>query len=195
MDNKIELIKKIKKDCFNCKTCDIGKNLVLDQKDPHVFASGELGAKVVVVAQNPGKEEVNKKLPLIGPSGKNLNALLGLAGLKRKEIYITNTVKCFTPQNRAPFPAEIKACKDFLKRELEAIKPRLILALGNYAVKYFVKKGGVLSLHGTIIHSDEFNVDVFVTLHPSPMNYNRDTSKKVLLEDFTKLKEILQNYK
>ena len=195
MNIKIAKIKRIKKTCFNCITCDIGKDFVCKGKDPHVFSSGNLNAKVMIVAQNPGKEEVKKKLPLIGPSGKNLNYLLTLAGLEREEVYITNTVKCFTPGNRAPLPAEIKACKNFLKKEIEIIKPEIVLALGNYAVKYFLKKVGVCALHGTVQHSEEFDVDVFITFHPSPMNYNKDITKKFLYDDFAKLRKVLQKYK
>jgi len=147
----------------------------------------------MVVGQNPGYYETVEKRPFIGKAGKNFDQFLStVLGLERKYIYITNTVKCYTPNNRGPIDEEINACKTFLKQEFEVIKPKIVLALGNYAVQYFTGHGGMTRCHGQVEYSKEFGVQVFPMYHPSPLNMNKAQIWELTKRDFEKLKRILE---
>lgn len=192
MNPKIVQLRSLKAECLACKSCPLyrGDGRVAS---PHVFGRGNVKAKLMVVGQNPGYYETVEKKPFIGKAGKNFDAFLSeVLGLERKYIYITNTVKCYTPNNRGPTDEEVQTCKRFLKQELEIIKPRIILALGNYALQYFTGHGGMTRCHGKIEHSKEFDVDVFPMYHPSPLNMNKAEIRELTRKDFETLKQILE---
>lgn len=190
MSERVERLKQVKTACFQCTKCKLHKG---DQRvsSPHVFGRGNVNAKIMVVGQNPGYNETVQKKPFIGAAGKNFDKFLGEIGLTRNDIYITNTVKCYTPDNRGPESDEVQACKDFLKYELETIKPQIVVVLGNYALEYFTGHGGMSKCHGRIEHSTEFDVDVFPMYHPSPLNMNKAEIVKLARQDFEKLKVYL----
>ncbi len=192
MSEKIALLKELKAECMSCTTCRLHKGDSKVQK-PHVFGSGNVRAKIMVVGQNPGFNETQKGKPFIGAAGKNFDKFLAdILELDRDHIYITNTVKCYSPKNRAPYWDETDACRHFLRREIEAIQPKVILALGNYAAQYFLKKTGMKDLHGKKVWSEEFNVYVVPLYHPSPMNMNKPVLKQATTDDFIKLKKMLE---
>ena len=191
MNVKIEKIIELRDECYSCTKCPLHKG---DQrvKSPHVFGRGNINATIMVVGQNPGYNETVKKKPFIGPAGINFDRFLKEIGLERRQVYITNTVKCYTTGNRAPQPHEVSSCKSILKREVELIKPKVIVALGNYALRYFTGKMGMSQVHGQLIRSEEFDVDVFPMYHPSPMNMNKSKIVNLTKIDFSKLKEHLE---
>ncbi len=192
MNPKIIQLQALKQECLRCKDCALceGDNRV---QEPHVFGWGNVRAKIMVVGQNPGYDETVQGRPFVGISGKTFDELLSnTLGIERKHIYITNTVKCYTPKNRGPYPEEMALCKHFLKREIEIIKPKIVLALGNYALQYFTKHGGISKCHGQLERSKEFDVDVFPVYHPSPLNMNKPSIRRATEEDFRTLKQILE---
>ena len=190
MSERIETLRQVKTACFQCTKCKLCKG---DQRvtRPHVFGRGNVNAKIIVVGQNPGYNETVQGKPFIGAAGKNFDRFLAEIGLTRQDIYITNTVKCYTPDNRGPESDEVQACKEILKKELEAIKPQVVVALGNYALDYFTGHGRMSKCHGQVEHSAEFDVDVFPMYHPSPLNMNKANIVKEAREDFAKLKQYL----
>lgn len=192
MNKKTEQLVALKKQCFNCKKCPIAQGDAR-VKSPHVFGCGNINAKIVVVGQNPGYNETIIKKPFVGDAGKNFDQFLqNILGIDRDHIYITNTIKCYTPDNRAPTEEEVEACKDFLKQEIQIIQPKIIVVLGNYALKYFTKHGGITKSHGKLERSEEFEVDVFPMYHPSPLNMNKAEIRRQAEEDFMKLKQFLK---
>jgi uracil-DNA glycosylase family 4 len=100
-----------------------------------VFGVGPSSAKVILVGEAPGYQEDKEGIPFVGAAGKNLNALLDEAGLRRDEVYITNVVKVRPPGNRDPTDEEIEACRPFLEGQISAIKPKLVVALGRIAAR------------------------------------------------------------
>jgi len=191
MNSKIERLVVLKRQCFNCKKCPISQG---DTRvaSPHVFGCGNINARIVVVGQNPGYNETIIKKPFVGAAGKNFDQMLQQTlGVDRNHIYITNTIKCYTPGNRAPTDEEVYACKDFLKQEIGIIQPEIIVVLGNYALQYFTKHAGMTNSHGKLEKSAEFGINVFPMYHPSPLNMNKVEIKKQAEEDFIKLKQIL----
>lgn len=107
----------------------------------HVPAHGCVGAELMIVGQSPGHEEVKKKQPFVGPSGRLLTWFLDELALTREEVYITNVLKCKPPRNRPGAADEIKACKArWLSNELKAVRPSVILLLGGDAHKAIMPK-------------------------------------------------------
>lgn len=114
-----------------------------------VAGEGPADAEVMIVGQNPGEQEDDQGRPFVGKTGKLLDELLLQAGLARERVYITNAVKCITPQNREPNVREARACASYLVAEIARYRPRVIVLLGNGPVKVCVDpKGGVTKLRG-----------------------------------------------
>ncbi|MCX8196068.1 MAG: uracil-DNA glycosylase [Acidilobaceae archaeon] len=111
--------------CVKCRLHAFRKNAVPGE--------GPLGARVVLVGEAPGRAEDELGRPFVGPSGRLLEQLLGAAGLRREEVYVTNVVKCRPPGNRRPRGDEVRACLPYLLAELSALSPALVVALGETA--------------------------------------------------------------
>jgi DNA polymerase len=113
-----------------CGRCTLAKRrttVVVGEGDPH--------AAVLFIGEGPGAEEDRSGRPFVGPAGKLLDAMIFALGLERREVYITNVVKCRPPGNRDPEEEEMAACAAFLDRQIELIKPRLIVSLGKPAAR------------------------------------------------------------
>jgi uracil-DNA glycosylase family 4 len=98
----------------------------------------------MLIAQAPGNKEDNEGKIFIGPSGKVLDEILRIAGIDRKEVYITNIIKCMLPKYRRPRQDEIEICTEYLDEEIELINPVVICPLGYYAIEYIFKKYAIL---------------------------------------------------
>ena len=130
-----------------------------------VEGEGQLDSEVMVIGQAPGRFEDISGRPFIGASGRLLDRLLGLAGLKREEVYITSVVQFFPPKNRKPSDSEIAKCMPFLERQIEVIRPKVVVLLGAVSAGTLVGKGKVMSEHGSFVEKD--GIMYFVTLHPA----------------------------
>lgn len=197
---KIEALKKLKEECLNCvgrKGCSICSTKALardgEYYDRHVFGVGNVNADIMLCAQNPGHTELLQGKPLVGPSGKKTNEILNFIGLERKEVYITNIVKGYTDGNDTPVRDEISACMTFLRKELDIIKPKLIVTFGKPSIE------GLTDIQVPITtRCNEFfttsgrigNYVIFPMIHPSPKNAGR---KYLLDEGMEKLKIIIKN--
>ncbi|MCG2634236.1 MAG: uracil-DNA glycosylase, partial [Gammaproteobacteria bacterium] len=115
----------------NCQACALhrGRNQV-------VFGSGSQSADWLFVGEGPGAEEDRQGQPFVGRAGQLLTAMLKAIGLRRSQVYIANVVKCRPPENRNPTPDEMEACAPLLKRQIELLKPRVIVALGGVAANH-----------------------------------------------------------
>jgi DNA polymerase len=179
---------KISEDIGDCKRCRLheGRNRI-------VFGSGNEQARLVFVGEGPGADEDAQGLPFVGRAGQLLTQMIeGTAQkegipLKRPDVYICNVVKCRPPENRTPQPDEMEICGQFLFRQLEAIRPKAICALGSTAAKAILgTKEGVTRLRGKWLQWRD--IPLIVTYHPSyllrPYNQN---AKKEAWEDLKKV--------
>ena len=183
-DNLLKIVDDIG-DCQRCRLHE-GRNKI-------VFGSGSDKAALVFVGEGPGADEDEQGMPFVGRAGQLLTQMIeGTAKkegipLTRPDVYICNVVKCRPPENRTPFPDEMEICGEFLFRQLEAIKPKAICALGSTAAKALLAtKDGVMKLRGKW-HKWR-DIPVMVTYHPSyllrPYNQN---AKKEAWEDLKKV--------
>lgn len=161
------------KDCRKCRLGELRKN--------YVFGEGNEKAKVVVVGEAPGAEEDAQGRPFVGRSGQLLDKILEAVKFRREEVYICNVVKSRPPENRNPLPDEIEACMPYLNRQLEIIKPKIILALGRVAANALLdNKLSMSAMRGKVLKWR--NIDVFVTYHPAALLRNPNW-KRLCWED------------
>lgn len=178
-------------------------NNYFHQDVPLVFGDGPASAKIVLVGEAPGKNEVEKGKPFVGQAGKNLEEFMEILELRRDDIYITNVVK-FRPykinektnrtSNRPPTREEIKICQPFLKKELELLQPKLIVSLGNVPLKCLTmdESAAIGEYHGkpVDISFTENPTVLFPLYHPASIIYRAEL-KSVYIEDLHKLKEFM----
>ncbi len=180
-DKYINLAKQMRNNCYACKNCELG-NVWDDNSDPHVYAMGNIGAKFLFIAEAPGADEVKQKKPLIGKSGKVFEEyILGGLGLDRMDVWITNTVLCRPPGNRKPTPNEKKACLPHFRKQLDIIKPTLVITLGATPMATMLGiDSGITHFAGGSYMSKFYNIETFVLLHPSYFlrNHKFDLLKK-----------------
>lgn len=179
----LETLRLQAEECRACPLCEGRTNLV--------FGTGSETARVLIVGEAPGKNEDLQGEPFVGAAGKNLNALLALAGLTREEVYIANVLKCRPPGNRDPQADEIQACTPFLREQTRTIDPEFIVTLGNFSTKFILKTDrGITGLHGQLQQAGKFKV--FPVYHPAAAIYDR-TKQAALEEDFRTLGRLLGN--
>jgi uracil-DNA glycosylase len=140
-----------------------------------VFGMGSTRAQWLVVGEAPGEQEDRQGLPFVGPSGELLDAMLGALQLTRAEdgpapqaqrVYIANTIKCRPPGNRNPAPEELSRCEPFLVRQIALLRPRIILAMGRFAVQSLLRSSEPVGRLRGRVHSYQ-GVPLVVTYHPA----------------------------
>ena len=180
--HQLEKIAETVKNCTNCKLCETRTNAVPGK--------GNFGADVIFVGEAPGRNEDINGEPFVGAAGKKLDAILADTGIDRKDVYITNIVKCRPPSNRAPSKAEELACIDFINQEIEIIAPKIICVMGNTAYGTLLGGKEITKNHGKIIEKD--GKKFFLTFHPAATIYNQNLIYE-LKKDFKKLAQFLRD--
>lgn len=158
-----------------------------------VFGAGDADADLMFVGEAPGAEEDRTGLPFVGRAGALLTELLGEVGIRRDDVFITNTVKSRPPGNRDPLPLELDACRPYLDRQIDLIQPRVIATLGNFATKLITRSQvGITRVRGAPqVHELAGRaVFVFPLLHPAAA-LRTPSLKDTLREDFAKLPALL----
>jgi len=159
-------------ECTRCKL-HVGRNKI-------VFGVGDPNAKLMFVGEGPGAEEDARGEPFVGRAGKTLDKMIESIGLSRAEVYIANIVKCRPPKNRDPEKDEIETCFPFLVRQIEAIAPRAIVALGSPAAKTLLNTStGITRLRGQ--WHDFRGIPLMPTFHPAYLLrvYTKENRRKV----------------
>lgn len=146
-----------------CTLCDLHKTRIQT-----VFGVGNTHADVLVIGEAPGADEDKQGEPFVGRAGQLLTAMLKAIGLERDDVYIANILKCRPPQNRDPSIEEAQACWPYLSRQIELVKPKVILALGRIAAHRLLKTNTSLArLRGKQHYLEEISAPVIVTYHPA----------------------------
>lgn len=146
-------------DCTRCPLAYGGRNKI-------VFADGDPNARLMFVGEGPGADEDAQGLPFVGKAGQLLNNMIAAMGLARDQVYIANIVKCRPPSNRTPEYVEAATCSPFLLRQIDIVRPQVIVALGATAATYLLgKKQSLASLRGQWFAAR--GAKVAVTYHPA----------------------------
>jgi uracil-DNA glycosylase len=170
-------------DCRRCKLWPGRTHLV--------FGVGNPQAKVMFVGEGPGRDEDLQGEPFVGRAGQLLTDIITKGmGLKRSDVYIANVVKCRPPENRNPEPDEVESCEPFLKKQIDLIRPKVVVALGKFAVQSLLKsKVSITRLRG--VWQDYHGIKLMPTFHPAYLLRNPG-DKKLVWED---IKKVLQELK
>ena len=197
MDNRTELLKKIKDEVLGLKESPLYAERIKNGVFP-VIGEGNHDAKIMFVGEAPGKTEAATGRPFAGAAGKILDELLASIGINRSDVYITNIVKDRPPLNRDPSLKEITIYGPFLEREIEIIQPKVIVTLGRFSMEYVMRKFGLTSKLKTIgkVHGEKIltqashgSVDIVLLYHPTASTYGH-RMRKIAFEDF----KILRHY-
>jgi DNA polymerase len=191
-------LKQLREDARACQDCPLWANATQT-----VFGVGDPHARVMLVGEQPGDEEDKKGLPFVGPAGRLLDRALEAAGVDREHVYVTNAVKHFKWQlrgkrrlHKTPAQREVDACHQWLEREIEAVKPQVIVALGATAARAVIGKDFKVSvMRGRFVDSP-LAPHVFATFHPSALlrlreEGEREAAFEQLVTDLKLIKEAL----
>jgi DNA polymerase len=188
-DERRRTLEQIAAEVAVCRLCPLHAG-----RTNAVPGEGHPETEVVFVGEGPGFNEDQQGRPFVGAAGGLLNELLKAIGWKREEVYITNVVKCRPPQNRDPEPAEIAACAPYLRRQLAALDPAVVVTLGRHSLQTFMPGARIGAAHGTVKPVDpETGADralSYAMYHPAAAL--RATSlRETMLEDMAGLPQVL----
>ena len=163
--------------CTKCRLAETRKNVV--------FGVGNTKAELMFVGEGPGADEDEQGIPFVGRAGQLLTKMIEAMTLSREKVYIANIVKCRPPENRNPFEDESMTCIPYLYRQIEYIKPKIIICLGSVAVQNLLKtKVGITKIRGEFV--DLNGIKVMPTYHPAYLLRNPNM-KKPCWEDLQKV--------
>lgn len=171
-------------DCTRCKLHTLGRRQV-------VFGVGHPQARLMFVGEAPGEDEDRQGEPFVGRAGQLLTKIIEAIGLTREQVYIANVIKCRPPGNRNPEPDEVATCEPFLFRQIDAVQPRVVVALGKFAAQSLLRTTEPITrLRG---REFEFRGGTLVpTFHPAYLLRN-PPAKREVWEDMKKVRALLQH--
>ena len=169
-------------DCVRCKLCTLGRTQI-------VFGVGNPHADLMFVGEAPGRDEDIQGIPFVGRSGQKLTQIIEAIGLKREDVYIANVIKCRPPENRNPEPDEVEQCEPFLFRQVDIVKPKVIVTLGTFAAKSLLRSTEPISrLRGRVY--EYRGAKLVPTFHPAFLLRNPSCRREVW-EDMKKVRALL----
>ncbi len=171
--HKLQSLQQVALEVQGCKACALHL-----YRTKVVVGEGEPRAELVFVGEGPGEEEDLQGRPFVGPAGQLLDKIISAMGLSRQEVFIGNVVKCRPPGNRIPRPEEVEACSSFLFRQLRAISPKVICALGAVAAQTLLNTSDPIGrLRGRFQKWE--GIAVMPTFHPSYLLRNPEKKRQV----------------
>ena len=187
VEGRAAVLRVIQDEVQACHACKLAPT-----RTQTVFARGNLGARLCFIGEGPGADEDRTGLPFVGVAGQLLDRIIAAMRLTEEQVYIANIVKCRPPNNRVPDHEEMSACTPFLLRQLEVVKPDVIVALGKTATAFLLEsKGSMTSMRGRW-HSWK-GVPVMPTWHPSYVLRVRDDPQSTArAEVWTDMKLVLE---
>lgn len=172
-----DTIDSIRSDLGDCRRCKLAAT-----RTKIAFGEGNPSAELMFVGEGPGEQEDIQGRPFVGKAGQLLDKIIEAMGLKRSEVYIANIVKCRPPGNRVPEPDEARTCEPFLLRQIGAVRPKIIVALGGTALKWLLhdEDAKITRARGKFI--DFQGTRLMPTFHPSFLLRNPDAKKEVWVD-------------
>jgi len=166
-----------------CQQCEIAK-----YRTRVVPGEGAEDADILFIGEAPGWHEDQQGRPFVGPAGQYLDKLLASINLKREQVYIANVIKCRPQGNRDPLPIEIQNCRKWLERQIELIRPKMIVTLGRYSMAMFFPGKSISKIHGTAQKRD--NVIYYAMYHPAAA-LHQQSLRQAIEADMLKIPPLL----
>ena len=176
-------LSELYKEIALCRQCEIAR-----YRTKVVPGEGAEDADVMFIGEAPGWHEDQQGRPFVGPAGLYLDKLLASINLRREQVYIANVIKCRPPANRDPLPSEIHNCRKWLDRQIELIRPRMIVTLGCYSMAMFFSGKSISKIHGTAQRRD--NVIYYAMYHPAAA-LHQQRLRQVIGADMLKIPSLL----
>lgn len=170
-----------------CQLCEIAKH-----RTKAVPGEGAEDADIMFIGEAPGWHEDQQGRPFVGPAGQYLDKLLASIGLNREQVYITNIIKTRPPGNRDPLPVEIQNCRNWLKRQIEIICPKMIVTLGRYSMAMFFPGKTISKIHGTAQKRE--NIIYYAMYHPAAA-LHQQSLRQTIETDMLKIPSLLAQSK
>ena len=178
----LDALRELIGDCRRCKLHSGRTKLV--------FGSGNPEAELMFVGEGPGRDEDLQGLPFVGRAGQLLTDIIKAIDMTREQVYIANVVKCRPPENRAPEPDEVAACRGFLFQQIHLIRPRVLVALGRPATELLLGPIASISAIRGQVH-DFFGAKLIPTFHPAYLLRSPD-KKRDVWEDMKRVRDLLK---
>jgi uracil-DNA glycosylase family 4 len=178
-----EELARIAAEVSACTLCPLAKG-----RTRAVPGEGPADAEIMFIGEGPGFHEDRQGRPFVGAAGQFLEELLASVGLKRQQVFIANVVKCRPPGNRDPLPEELAACRPYLDRQIEALRPKVIVTLGRYSMARYFPTASISQIHGQPRRVGDFYV--LPMFHPAA-GLHQPRWRPVIEEDFKKLPALL----
>jgi len=176
-------LSELYKEIALCQQCEIAK-----YRTKVVPGEGAEDADIMFIGEAPGWHEDQQGRPFVGPAGLYLDQLLASINLKRGQVYIANVIKCRPQGNRDPLPIEIHNCRKWLERQIELIRPKMIVTLGRYSMAMFFPGNSISRIHGTVQKQD--NVIYYAMYHPAAA-LHQQSLRRTIEEDMLKIPSLL----
>ena len=170
-------------DCTRCKLHGQGRKQI-------VYGVGNPQARLMFVGEAPGADEDTQGEPFVGRAGQLLTKIIESINLQRSDVYIANVLKCRPPGNRNPEPDEVASCEPFLNRQIDAIRPKVIVALGTFAAQALLKTDTPISRLRGRVHDFRGGISLVPTFHPAFLLRSPDRKRDVW-EDMKKVRDLL----
>jgi len=170
-----------------CSKCEIAK-----QRNRAVPGEGADDADIMFIGEAPGWYEDQQGRPFVGPAGKFLDELLASINLSREKVYIANVIKCRPTGNRDPLPYEIQNCRPWLDRQIEMIRPKMVVTLGRYSMNMFFPGKTISKIHGTAQKKD--GIICFAMYHPAAA-LHQQSLRQAIEADMLKIPAFLEEAK
>ena len=179
----MSVLSELYKEIALCQQCEIAK-----YRTKVVPGEGAEDANILFVGEAPGRHEDQQGRPFVGPAGQYLDELLASIKLKREQVYIANVIKCRPTGNRDPLPVEIHNCRKWLERQIELIRPKMIVTLGRYSMAMFFSGKSISKIHGTAQKRD--NIIYYAMYHPAAA-LHQQSLRQTIETDMLKIPSLL----
>ena len=182
ISSEVPTLEEIRRELGDCKRCKLHRT-----RSTIVFGEGKEKARLMLIGEGPGYDEDVQGRPFVGKAGQLLTKIIQSIHLQREEVYIANIIKCRPPQNRNPEPDEIQTCYPFLMKQIQAIQPRIICALGTFAAQTLLHTDAkITTLRGRFF--DLAGIKVLPTYHPAYLLRSPERKREVW-EDMKQISE------
>jgi uracil-DNA glycosylase family 4 len=180
-------LSELNEEIGRCQRCEIAK-----YRTKAVPGEGPEDAEIMFIGEAPGWHEDQQGRPFVGPAGQYLEQLLASIGLKRQQVYIANVIKCRPTANRDPLPTEIQNCQKWLERQIELLRPKMIVTLGRYSMAKFFPGKSISKIHGTAQRRD--NIIYYAMYHPAAA-LHQQSLRQAIEADMLKIPALLTEVK
>ena len=177
-------LEKLEAEVGSCTKCSLHRG-----RTHAVPGEGPGDAEIMFIGEGPGFHEDQQGRPFVGPAGQFLEELLESIGLKRQDVYITNVIKCRPPGNRDPLPPEISACEPYLDRQIELIRPTVVVTLGRFSMARAFPEARISRIHGNPRKID--GIVYYPMYHPAAA-LHRPSLRPLVEEDVRRIPQVIE---